>query len=112
VIVVVHDGWLETLSLTEPASGARAERRHLSLHLRLLGAYHDGFIELTYSKVFSYHLEVADGSQGHRDWRYDEFRLAANGMLIHEIEWSGATPTGSWLIEAADVAFRWVPQKD
>jgi hypothetical protein len=30
----------------------------------------------------------------------------------HEIEWSGPSRTGLWLIEAADVDFRWIPIED
>jgi hypothetical protein len=41
-----HDAWLESLHLSEPSSGERHEIRTLSLRLRLLGAYHDGYIEL------------------------------------------------------------------
>ena len=54
-----HDGWLESLSLTEPASGARGDIRRVSMRLRLLEAYRDGYIELLYPRVFGYRLNVA-----------------------------------------------------
>ena len=41
--------------------------------------------------------------------RYDELRLSERGNLIHEIEWCGATDTASWIIDASDTEFRWVP---
>jgi hypothetical protein len=104
-----HDAWLESLHLTEPSSGERHEIRTLSLRLRLLGAYHDGFIELLYPRLFAYRLNVEDGEMGHRDWRYDEFRVSDRGRVIHEIEWCGPRRTGRWLIEASDVQLQWVP---
>src|SRR5258707_457232 len=51
-----HDAWLESFHLTEPSTGQRHETRTLSLQVRLLGAHHDGYIELLYPQVFSYHL--------------------------------------------------------
>jgi len=106
-----HDAWLEELSLKEPASGQRRSERMLSLRLRLLGAYHDGYIELFYPRVYSYRLNLDRGETGHRDWRYDELRLSENGHLIHEIEWwhFDPSPTGTWIIEASDLEHRWIP---
>jgi len=46
---------------------------------------------------------------GHDDWRYDEFRLADEGHLIHEIEWWGRGEVARWVIEASDVQFSWYP---
>jgi hypothetical protein len=80
------------------------------LSVRLLGAYQDRYIELRYPRVFSYRLNIDDGKLGQRDWRYDEFRLSERGHLIHEIEWSGLHPTGSWIIEASDIEIDWVPR--
>jgi hypothetical protein len=105
-----HDAWLDTLSLFEPFLGERSEKRSLSLNVRLLGAYHDGHIELRYPQVFRYSINVSDGKHGHRDWRYDELRVSDQGHLVHEIEWSGLHSTGVWVIEASDLEFRWVPK--
>jgi hypothetical protein len=103
-----HDAWLETAVISEPSSGARSEERSLSLNVRLLGAYHDGHIELHYPQVFAYALHVSHGESGHGDWRYDELRVSDRGRLIHEIEWR---KTGVWVIEASDLEFRWVPKR-
>jgi hypothetical protein len=105
-----HDAWLETLDLSELSSGERGQERSLSLSVRLLGAYHDGFIELRYPRVFSYAFNVSHGESGHCDWRYDELRVSDQGNLIHEIEWCGARDTGVWTIEASDLEFRWTPK--
>jgi hypothetical protein len=47
----------------------------------------------------------------HGDWRYDEFRLSERGHLIHEIEWAYGVECRafSWIIEADDIDFRWIP---
>lgn len=90
--------------------GKRRQQRSLSVNVRLLGAYHDGYIELRYPHVSRCALNVTDGERGHRDWRYDELRLSDRGYLVHEIEWSGLYATGVWVIEALDLEFRWVPK--
>jgi hypothetical protein len=79
------------------------------MRVRLLGAYHDGHIELTYPRVFAYRFETQPRG-GHHDWRYDEFRLTEEGHVIHEIEWCGAAIIGRWLVEASDVHFKWMPK--
>lgn len=104
-----HDAWLEEAVIREPARGLRREIRTVELRLRLLGAYHDGHIEMRYPQVFRYELGAADVSAGHRDWRYDEFRIGDDGRLIHEIEWCGPEGVARWLIEASDVEFGWHP---
>jgi hypothetical protein len=104
-----HDAWLEAANLCESSSGKRGEFRKLSLTIRLLGAYHDGIIELYYPRLFSYALNARDGEHGQRDWLHDEFRVSDTGTLIHEIEWAGLNETGRWLIEASDIEFRWLP---
>jgi hypothetical protein len=105
-----HDSWLETMIMSEPASGERQQHRQVALTIRLLGAYHDGYIELRYPRVFSYALNLFDGERGHWDWRYDELRLSDQGRLIHEIEWCGLKETATWLIEASDMEFSWIPR--
>jgi hypothetical protein len=104
-----HDAWLEHVAIRELAEGGRRERRTITLEVRLLGAYHDGYIMLRYPRVFSYRLDAWDGSQGHQDWRYDEFRLSDSGHLLHEIEWTGLNSTSRWLIEASDIEYKWEP---
>jgi hypothetical protein len=52
-----HDAWVESITLTESGAGERHQDRHLDIHVRLLGAYHDGHIELRYSNVASYSFD-------------------------------------------------------
>lgn len=103
-----HDAWLEKLTIEE-VDGA------VVICTRLLGAWHDGYIELTYSNVQSYKIErlgtgITVGPHG--DWRYDEFRLSENGLLLHEIEWATLDDTAHWIIESADVEYSWQPAQD
>jgi hypothetical protein len=105
-----HDAWLETLTVSEPATGARQEVRTVALHVRLLGSYHDGYIEFRYPHVFRYAFRLDSGTGAHRDWRYDEFRITEEGHLLHEIEWWGQKSTGRWIIESSDVEFTWLPK--
>ena len=107
-----HDAWLEAATFSEPSIGERSEIRSLSLTLRLLGAYHDGHMELIYPTVYAYQLDMPSVAQGHGDWRYDELRVNEKGHLLHEIEWASVAYTGSWLIEASDLQYRWVPKND
>lgn len=102
-----HDGWLEEVMIREPASGERGENRSLDIVARLLGAYHDGYIELKYSGVRGYTLAsgITNGS-GHGDWLYDEVRLSERGLVLHEVEWASG---GLWLIECGDIAYKWTP---
>jgi hypothetical protein len=108
-----HDAWLESATFSEPSQGERNENRTLSLRLRLLGAYHDHWLEFFYPQVYSYTLSNSAAAGGHGDWRYDEFRLSSSGNLLHEIEWAG--PPGveaRWVIEATDVIFGSVPRSE
>lgn len=99
-----HDAWVESIAVIEIGTGERHENRCVDIKLRLLGAYHDGHIELEYKNVLRYNL----GSTGesHGDWLYDEVRLSPAGHALHEIEIGGTT----WLIECEDILYSWSPQ--
>jgi hypothetical protein len=108
-----HDSWLDTLTIREPAAGERSEIREIEMHLRLLGSYHDGYIEITYKKVKSYSLDSPFESKmpprvrvGHGDWLIDEFRLSDRGYVVHEILFSRGS---QWVIECEDILYEWKP---
>ena len=110
-----HDASLEAVTVAEASDpvGEPDASRSVRITIRLLGARHDGHIELRYHDVRRYRIEFQprdpdDRWAGHRDWRHDELRLAPGGRVEHEIEWWGPRPTGTWLIEAADVEYTWV----
>lgn len=104
-----HDAWLEAVTIEEPATGERHEVRTVAMKVVLLGAYHDGRLQLYYPRVYRYDLSLRSGESGHHDWRYDEFRLTDDGHLIHEIEWYHWGELGRWIIEADDLRLSWHP---
>lgn len=104
-----HDSWLENIEIQELHYGSRHENRAISISMKLLGSYHDGYIMLHYPLVYNYSLNFLSKNPGHRNWRFDEFRLSDEGHLIHEIEWCGIKDTARWVIEASDVIYTWVP---
>jgi hypothetical protein len=106
-----HDAWLEWVKIEEHSTEERHEIRTVAITIKLLGAYRDGIIEIHYPKVFEYLFNSLALEGGHRDWLYDEMRLNEKGRLIHEIEWKGYQSSGSWLIVASDVEFKWTPFK-
>lgn len=67
-----HDAWVESIIISEPSSGDRHENRGLEIHVRLLGAYHDGTIEFNYKGVQRYSIEAMRDAAGHGDWLEDE----------------------------------------
>ena len=104
-----HDAWLESLIIAEPSSGPRREIRETTITIKLLGPYHDGFIEFHYPRVFNFQLNTIEITKGHGDWRYDEFRVDEEGRLIHEIQWAASRATATWLIVASDIHYHWTP---
>jgi hypothetical protein len=107
-----HDAWLDDLIIHENAEGNRKQHRSIEIIIRLLGAYHDGNIELIYKNVKSYSLTNSFDTgkfrfgNGHGDWLYDEIRLSENNLVLHEIEW---WLSASWLIECEDIIYKWIP---
>lgn len=104
-----HDYWLFDARIIGGLAGVSKTKIKTTLQLKLLGAYHDGYIDIVYSNVHEYAFQFREAADGHHEWRYDELRLSERGHLIHEIEWSGADSTGSWVIEADDLEFTWTP---
>jgi hypothetical protein len=107
-----HDAWLESLVVLEPSSGDRMQEREIEIRVSLLGAYHDGRIELVYSGVRSYSFDLPFGAErkaaktGHGDWLIDEVRLSDNGFALHEIKFSSGSTR---LIECEEIKYAWLP---
>jgi len=106
-----HDAWLENILILEPSEGARNEIRKTDIIVKLLSAYHDGFIEIKYKNVSSFNIDASNVKNGHGNWRYDEFRLSETGFLLHEIEWSGHDDPSSWVIEAENIEYTWLEKE-
>ncbi len=107
----LHDAWVETCIISEPSSGERSQIRRAEIHVRLLGAWHDGYIELRYKDVRRYSL-VAPGLSpqtewAHGDWLVDEIRLSEDGLVEHEVMFSTRS---RWLIECVDIEHEWQPR--
>lgn len=104
-----HDSWLECMRIVESGVGDRNESRTLEMNARFLGAFHDGWIDLSYKGVTSYSLGLKRMQRekamiGHGDWVIDELVLNKDGSIRHEITFSD---TGLWEICATDVSYRW-----
>jgi hypothetical protein len=110
-----HDSWLKSFIIDEQSTGERSEKRWVNIIIRLLGAYHDGTIEINYKSVSSYSLKktskdnLLDSNQnelGHGDWLIDEIMLSDRGDVIHEIIFSSNC---QWTIECKDIIYSWKP---
>lgn len=104
-----HDAWLEHLKIYEDATGERRQNRIANIEIKLLGAWHDGYLILKYKNVANYSLSKSDSWKSHGDWLYDEVRSSENDLVLHEIEFAGQT---EWLIECEDIEFVWEPFKN
>lgn len=105
-----HDSWIESLEVFEKADASDIQLRAVGIRLTLLGAYHDGRIEIFYSGVTNYNISFKSGStpysKSHRDWLIDEVRLSESGGVIHEIEfWQDA----KFSIECESLQYSWLP---
>jgi hypothetical protein len=104
-----HDSWLEMVTLRELSQGTRMEIRELEITAKFLGAFHDGFFEITYRGVQSYSL-VLPKERGrsavvaHGDWIIDEILLTEEGGVSHEILFS---ESGVWKIVCRDLVYEW-----
>ncbi len=97
-----HDGWVNSVLIYESATGDRKQNRQIHIKISLLGAYHDGIIEIEYVNVANYKL--GSSFSAHGDWLRDEIRLSEKGLVLHEIEIAGE----SWLIESEDIYYVWL----
>jgi hypothetical protein len=102
---------VEYLTIREDATGERRQLRTVNIDLRLLGAFHDGYIDLHYTNVADYHIagggsEGDHGHDGHGDWYVDDFHVSSQGKVVHEILFSRGY---IWSIECDDVVHEWLP---
>ena len=57
----LHDAWVNSLTIREPAQGENHDLRSLEIEVNLLGPYHDGITTLIYRDVKTYSLETPAG---------------------------------------------------
>jgi hypothetical protein len=101
-----HDSWVEYLRIIEESAEKTRRQRTLHIELRLLGAYHDGFLDLNYVNVKKYSLNKNTSWNSHGDWLFDEVRLSDKNLVLHEVEFASGE---YWLIECEDIKFEWKP---
>lgn len=109
-----HDSWVESINISEPLINETKSERRIDISVRLLGAFHDGNIQLDYKNVTSYKLEAPNDAEykkyrersGHGDWLIDEVRLTESGNVFHEVifRWGA-----QWSIECEELEYRWCP---
>lgn len=106
-----HDAWVEHLKIFEDATGDRSEVRMVGMHLRLLSANHDGYIEIRYQNVMDYRIlggsHIGEhGTDGHGDWYIDDICLSEQGKVVHEVLFERGY---RWSIECDDLVYSWLP---
>jgi hypothetical protein len=108
-----HDTWLESITISEQSESNHTENRHISISLRLLGSFGDGYLELKYKNVLNYSINLSTPLDdapatkiGHGEWMIDEVRLSKRRLVIHEIRFSAGS---HWTIECGDIEYRWIP---
>ncbi|MBX7172137.1 MAG: hypothetical protein K1X72_14325 [Pyrinomonadaceae bacterium] len=102
-----HDAWIDDVIIHENAEGDRKQFRSIEIKIVLLGAYHNGKLEIIYKNVKGYSIsKIADNGDCHGDWMRDEIRLSENGLVLHEIDW---LLEPNWTIECEDIEFHWKP---
>ncbi len=91
----LHDAWLESLTILEPAEGERKEERYIEIKTCYLGPFHDCLIHLKYKNVQSYSFNTPTEFEnpptyktGHGDLLTHEISLIKNGSIKHEIKFS------------------------
>jgi hypothetical protein len=106
----LHDAWLEELTICESGVERLDNARSVSIHARLLGAFHDRRIHLKYLGVLKYSIAgvLANPVLGERrPWHGDlithEVRAIADGQIVHEILFRAG---GGLSIECEDLEHR------
>lgn len=104
-----HDSWVDSLQILEKHSSTSDGNKGIEIQLALLGAYHDGQIQIYYEDVKGYNFNLAPDSfevKSHGDWIIDEIHLSEQGWLIHEIKF---VLNGEWKIECENIKYVWLP---
>ena len=95
-----HDSALASLRMTDTWASTEDRPQFCSITVELEAA-NGGRIILTYPEVRKYNLTMpGEPSQIHGDWRYDEFTISDEDLLVHSIEWADGPV---WTITATDL---------
>ena len=96
-----HDAWLQELKVT--AKTENEEDRVVNVTMKLLGNCHDRILTFEYVNVIDLNFDMKKcGRHNVGDWLSDEFDLADEGFISHEILWQFGKP---WRIVAKNIKF-------
>lgn len=98
--------WLEKLIISENGDN------QVQIELKLLGAYHDGYITFKYSGVKYYKIQRHQQSvieSSHGDFRYNEYRLDEHDNIVHELDWYTLDENAIFLIACQHIEYIWEP---
>ncbi len=104
----LHDAWVESFHVIEGNDDCGDRRRGIRIEARLLGPYHDRYVNLSYADVQRFSVDVRrfqqmDCYRAFGDLLIDEVRLGRRGLVVHEAQFTN----GRWVIECADISHEW-----
>ncbi|MFZ5570934.1 MAG: hypothetical protein ACOZF0_11045 [Thermodesulfobacteriota bacterium] len=99
-----HDSRLINFTMSDTIE---KNNQYCRITVELESAY-SGRITLRYPIVEKYQLNMpgTNITRTHGDWRYDEFSLSDDGLIIHTIEWADGP---DWIITASDIIHEYSP---
>jgi hypothetical protein len=106
----LHDSWLESWNVREPADTATRKHRSIQIDARFLGSRWDRYIDLTYRNVGRHEILSPEGfaqlpshKTGHGDLLIHEMRIVRDGLFAHELVFSRGS---TFLVEFSDFEHR------
>jgi len=96
---------VESVTIKDRLTGEIEQNRGLEVQVRLMGAYHDGTIDFTYTGVRRYSVEGTRDVAGHPSWLEDDLDIRRHDSLLHSV----TLTNGSFEIEADDIEYKWTP---
>jgi len=91
----LHDSWLESWNILEPADPESRRRRSIQIEARFLGSNWDRYIYLTYHGVGRHEVLSPEefalpptSKIGHGDLLVHEMRVVRDGLFAHELLFS------------------------
>ena len=102
----LHDSWVVSVSIYQTSPSSTGSGGTSNADIELLGAYHDGHLQLRYEGIHRYSIDRQDVTLGPTEIYRDEVRLTDSGRVLHEIEFLAKS---NWTIECDNLIATWVP---
>jgi hypothetical protein len=106
----LHDSWLESWNIREPADLDTRKHRSIEIEARFLGSRWDRYICLAYKGVGRYEISNPERfalppihKTGHGDLLVHEMRVVRDGLFAHELVFSRGS---TFLVEFSDFEHR------